>query len=146
MTAFLGGFLRVLTIVAILMPLAVHAEQEQMPDRIPGSTLVSAEETAELMLHTPGMVVIDSRHREEYDKAHIVGAVSLVDVEMTPEALVRLVPNKAAPVLFYCAGVGMHCLRSTHAVRNALGWGYTRVYWFRGGMEEWAERKLPLEH
>ena len=40
--------------------------------------------------------------------------------------------------LFYCNGV--KCDRSVKSVNIALGCGYVRLYWFRGGFEEWRRK------
>lgn len=113
------------------------------PETIAGAKNLSAEEVIELILSRPDMVIIDSRKKVEYLKGHIEGAISMLNTEMGPEELVKVVPDKKAEVLFYCNGI--RCKRSTDAVRKARSWGYENVYWFRGGWKEWTEKRLPVE-
>lgn len=112
------------------------------PEAIPDVVIVTAEEAIDLMLESPDMPVIDSRKKTEYVKGHIEGAVSLLDTEMTEQALFDICPEKHSPILFYCNGV--RCLRSSNAILKARDWGYTNLFWFRGGWKEWSEKRLPV--
>ena len=96
----------------------------------------------ELILANTRMVIIDSRHADEFAKGHIEGAVNLLDTDTSPETLARDLAGKSAPVLFYCNGE--RCLRSSNAAKTAVKAGYTKVYWFRGGWAEWVEKKMPI--
>jgi len=53
-----------------------------------------------------------------------------------------IVIDKNTPLLFYCNGV--RCLRSSDSLTKAVGWGYTNLFWFRGGWKEWTEKRLPM--
>ncbi len=58
------------------------------------------------------------------------------------EALLKVVaPDKAAPIVFYCAS--RSCWLSVNAAMRARAIGYTQVHWYRGGMESWVEAQLP---
>jgi PQQ-dependent catabolism-associated CXXCW motif protein len=50
--------------------------------------------------------------------------------------------NKAATVIFFCAGV--HCWESYNAALRARALGYRYVGWYRGGLQAWREAGLPL--
>ena len=112
------------------------------PDSIPGTVKVDAESLIELVEKIPGLVIVDARIRQDRLQGYIEGSVSLPDVETDCEALARFAPRKTTPVLFYCNGP--KCGRSVHASRKALACGYTRVYWFRGGFEEWSKKNYPF--
>lgn len=118
------------------------ADKPIAPSEISGATSVSAEKLVELAVSMPQLIIIDARRKEEYEKGHIEGAVNLLDTEMTPDKLAKIVPKMDTPILFYCNGE--RCLRSTNAARMALQWGYGKVYWFRGGWKEWTEKNLPV--
>ena len=45
-------------------------------------------------------------------------------------------------LMFYCLA---DCWMSWNAAKRALAMGYRRVYWFRDGMDGWAEAGLPTE-
>lgn len=120
----------------------VLADKPIAPDSVPGTTRVSAEQAVELILANPRMVIIDSRHAEEFAKGHIDGAVNLLDTDTSPETLAKHLAGKDAPVLLYCNGE--RCLRSSNAAKTAVNAGYKKVYWFRGGWMEWVEKKMPI--
>ena len=118
------------------------ADKPVAPAEIAGATNVSAEKLVEMVAAMPQLIIIDARRQEEFEKGHIEGAVNLLDTDMTQARLAKLVAGTDAPVLFYCNGE--RCLRSTNAAKLALGWGYRKVYWFRGGWNEWSDKNLPI--
>lgn len=118
------------------------ADKPLAPDSVPGTTRVSAEQSVELILANPRLVIIDSRHVEEFAKGHIEGAINLLDTDTTPETLAIHLASKNVPMLLYCNGE--RCLRSSNAAKTAVTAGYKKVYWFRGGWMEWAEKKMPI--
>ena len=120
----------------------VFAAKPVAPDAVSGTILVNAEQAVEIILSNPKLVVIDARHDEEYAKGHIEGAVNLLDSELTPEMLALHAASKDTPLLIYCNGE--RCLRSSNAAKKAVAWGYRKIYWFRGGWNEWIEKKLPI--
>lgn len=112
------------------------------PERIAGSQKVDAEGVINLVDSLPELVLIDSRIESDREKGFIEGSVSLPDTETDCESLATVVETKKTPVLFYCNGI--KCGRSAKATETALGCGYSRIYWFRGGIEEWQEKQYPL--
>ena len=55
----------------------------------------------------------------------------------------KLPADKAAPVIFYCDG--SESWKSHKASIVAARAGYRNVSWFRGGIPEWKQKKLPVE-
>lgn len=45
--------------------------------------------------------------------------------------------DKAKPMLFYCQST--QCWMSYNAALRAIAMGYSRVYWYRGGIEAWQQ-------
>ncbi len=113
------------------------------PTSLPGATLVTAAEVKRLAAQ--GAVIVDTRNQQEYSHLHIPGAIlvpyvekSLKDVAYDRKlddfsASAKL--DKTAPTVFHCNGP--ECWKSYKASRDALANGFTKVYWFRGGMPEW---------
>lgn len=118
------------------------ADKPLAPQAVPGTTRVSAEEALELILAHPKMVIIDSRHAEEYSKGHIEGAINLLDNDTTAKSLAMHVSGKNTPILLYCNGE--RCMRSSNAATIAVNSGYKNIYWFRGGWMEWLDKKMPV--
>ena len=135
--------LLICTFVLFFACRAVSAgDKPHAPESIAGATSVSAEEVVELILSNPDMIVIDSRKKTEYLKGHIEGAINLLNTELTREDLEAVAPDNSQAVLFYCNGA--RCLRSSDSINKALSWGYTNIFWFRGGWQEWSEKRLPV--
>ncbi len=112
------------------------------PAHIVGSTVVNAEQLIELADKTPSLIIIDSRIRGDRKQGYIETSHSLPDIETDCDSLSRLIPGKISPVLFYCNGV--KCGRSGKAVRIAVDCGYSNIYWFRGGFQEWLAKGYPF--
>lgn len=125
-----------------LSPTLAAAEKPYAPETLPGATIVSAEEMIEMIIANPELVVIDSRKKTEYIKGHIEGAINILNTELELEGLEAIVPDRSTALLFYCNGV--RCLRSSDSLTRAIDWGYTNLFWFRGGWKEWAEKRLPV--
>jgi rhodanese-related sulfurtransferase len=112
------------------------------PDSINGTTLVTAEDFIELVEKTPDITIIDSRIPGDRKQGFIEGSLSLPDIDTTCASLAKLISKQDSVSLFYCNGV--KCGRSAKAVTIALGCGYSNIYWFRGGFEEWLEKGYPF--
>lgn len=117
--------------------------ENKAPESIDGTTRVSAEQVIELVTNTPDLVVIDARKTSDRDEAGwIEGSIGLPNYDTNAEALQQYVPSKSTAVLFYCNGV--KCGRSVESSKIAVGLGYEKVYWFRGGWEEWTQKGMPV--
>ena len=111
------------------------------PESIEGTIKVTAEEFIDLVDKIPGLIIIDSRIPGDRKQGFVEGSLSLPDVDTTCESLAKVLPKKDSPALFYCNGV--KCGRSAKAITIALKCGYSKIYWFRGGFEEWLEKGYP---
>ena len=113
------------------------------PTEIKGAKTVNADAVIDLIQKVDGLVVLDNRSAADYDAGHIEGAVRLIDTDLTVESvLAKHVKSKDTPVLFYCNG--LKCGRAAKATIKAVEWGYTKVFYYAMGLEEWKQRNLPL--
>lgn len=121
------------------------------PTSLPGAKIISAAEAK--MLIANGMPVYDVRVPEEYQTAHVPGAISVpynessakeVGFDPTDDqfALNKLPKDKNTPFMMYCDGT--ICWKSYKSATMAIQAGWKNVYWFRGGFPEWKEAGLPL--
>ena len=121
------------------------------PEAINGVTRVSAEQVFELARQN--VTIVDTRTQKEYDNEHIRGAVlapyvekSLKEIDFDAKkddfSALKTFP-KDKPLIFHCNGP--ECWKSYKASRTAQAEGYTKIYWFRGGIPEWREKRLPIE-
>ena len=131
-----------LFLLVTLSATLIAGEKPYAPEEMPGTTIVSAEEVIEMILSNPELVVIDSRKKTEYIKGHIEGAINILNTELGLEELEFIAPDRNTALLFYCNGV--RCLRSSDSLTKAIEWGYTNLFWFRGGWKEWTEKRLPM--
>jgi rhodanese-related sulfurtransferase len=128
--------------VALMIGVA-SARADGVPMDIQGAKTVNADAVIELIQKADNLVVLDNRHAADFDAGHIEGAVRLIDTDLTAESvLAQHVKSKAAPVLFYCNG--LKCGRAAKAATKAVEWGYSKVYYYAAGMDEWKQRGLPL--
>ena len=118
------------------------AEEALAPQQIAGVTRVSAEQVIDLLSSQSDVVIIDSRKSSQYIKGHIQGALNILDTRMTESILQQHLADYSTPVIFYC--YGEKCLRSANAASKARDWGYTKIYWFRGGWKEWLKKQMPV--
>lgn len=140
------GVLRYWYITIVLIIVSINAsyaaEVKDAPLLIPGTNKVFAEGLLDLAEKIPNLLIIDARIRSDRKQGYIEGSISLPDIETNCESLAKVIPEKIAPVLFYCNGV--KCGRSVKSSRIALKCGYNNIYWFRGGFEEWTAKHLPF--
>ena len=121
---------------------ALAEEKPYAPESIQDVVIVSAEQTIEMILSRPELLVIDSRKKTEYLKGHIEGSINILNTQLEREDLERIAPDKTKAILFYCNGI--RCLRSSDSIKKARGWGYSNLIWFRGGWKEWTDKRLPV--
>lgn len=113
------------------------------PTLLPGATIVTAPEVRQLIAQ--GAVMVDTRSEKEYNARHVPKAVwvpyhekSLKDVAFEASkddfsGLNKL--DKSKPTIFACNGA--ECWKSYKASKAAVAAGFSKVYWFRGGLPEW---------
>lgn len=126
----------------LLMLLSASVCAEVAPAKIAGASTIDAQ-MAKILLDK-GIVFIDARDADHFKEAHIPGAknLSVKDAGFTSENLSALV-KKDQPVVFYCTGTA--CMASSTAVQKAVEWGWSKVYFFRGGLTQWKTSGLPVE-
>jgi len=128
--------------LASLCQVATGNNEFISPESIDGTTIVDAEGLIDTVTQIPELILIDSRIIADHKEGFIEGSVNLPDTETDCSSLASTVPGLASPVLFYCNGI--KCGRSTRAAIIAIDCGYSNIYWFRNGMEEWQEQEYPL--
>lgn len=107
-----------------------------------GATRVNAEQLLELLNNQTDTTLIDARSPVDRKHGYIEGSISLPNYETSCLSLDELTQSRAAPIAFYCNGI--KCGRSAVSAGIAIDCGYSSVYWFRGGIEEWKQRHYPL--
>lgn len=77
--------------------------------------------------------VIDVREKEERENGYIPQSLHLPLTSLTEKSLSAVIPDKHAPIVFYCASGR----RSLRAAVEAQQWDYTEVSSLTGGYHKW---------
>ena len=96
-----------------------------------GYQQISMEKAMELMGTETGYLILDVRTQEEYESAHIPGAICVPNESIGEEAPVEL-PDKGQLILVYCRSGN----RSKQAAEKLVKLGYTNILEF-GGIIDW---------
>jgi rhodanese-related sulfurtransferase len=108
----------------------------------PRPTFINVGEAVKIFQRGDGLF-IDARHEDEFNEAHIKGAISLPlsKLEAHPD-LVRGLP-KDTLIVTYCSGE--ECALSIDLGERLALLGFTNVKVFFSGWLEWEKRNLPIE-
>ncbi|TMR36659.1 rhodanese-like domain-containing protein [Actinomadura geliboluensis] len=95
------------------------------------------------------VVVVDTMPAAYYAKEHLPGARNIPGfpyeraAEFTDEHAPRVLPDKAAEIVVYCANVP--CRNSELVGARLVRLGYPNVRKYREGIEDWVAAGLPTE-
>ena len=127
--------------IVVSSSIVLAVNKKDAPLNIFGTTKIVAEDIFTLVETKPDLIIIDARMRTDRIQGYLEGSISLPDTETDCSSLKKIIPTKKSSVLFYCNGV--KCGRSVKSSKRALQCGYSNIYWFRGGFEEWKSKNLP---
>ena len=96
-----------------------------------GGVKISPSEAKKRLETEKGIILLDVRNRDEYNKKHIPNSTLIPVNTLANEASKRL-PDKNAEIFVYCASGS----RSGMAVNTLLKMGYTKIYNL-GGIFRW---------
>jgi rhodanese-related sulfurtransferase len=128
-------------IVLLICTLLTPSLADLLPHKLPGVETVDAEALIDLAYRQQSLILIDARIESDRRHGYIEDSVSLPEHQTSCRSLARVSNDLTRPLAFYCNGVD--CLRSVKAVQTAQQCGYTRLYWLRGGFEEWRAKQYP---
>ena len=100
-------------------------------------TEISAKDAANEVRR--GAMLIDVREKEDWDAAHIPGAVHLSRGVIEPE-IEEKAPALNTPIICHCGGGS----RSALAAESLQKMGYTNVGSLAGGLKAWKNAGLPV--
>ena len=92
---------------------------------------ITAQEAKEIMDAEEGYIILDVRTQEEFDQAHIPGAILIPNDQISAEAE-RVLMDKNQLILVYCRSGR----RSKLAAEELVKLGYTNIKEF-GGIIDW---------
>jgi len=111
------------------------------PETINGATTVNASKAKALF--DKGITFVDVRKDKDWNAGRIPDAVH-IDLKngYSDESLSKAV-KKDQEVVIYCNGP--KCMRSSKASTKAVSWGFSKVFYFRGGFPAWKAAGYPAE-
>ena len=102
---------------------------------------INAEHLIELYQYVSSLLIIDSRHAEDYVLGHIETSVNLPLARTNCKALSKLANSMEQAIVFYSNNnLGDS---SIEAIRIASECGYSRLFWLRDGFVEWKGKDYP---
>jgi 3-mercaptopyruvate sulfurtransferase SseA len=103
-------------------------------------------------MYDRGVVFINTSPVEVWSEGHIPGTIHLTMARSKDPANRRLkeatlleIVEKADEVVFYGGDIDDLSQSAGRASGKALTWGFTRVYYFAGGLRDWHEAGFPIE-
>jgi rhodanese-related sulfurtransferase len=104
--------------------------------------VLSADDVKGWMSGKRKAVIVDTRLPEEWQQAHLPGAINIPAPRARAEAH-RLPKDKSTPLIFYCRGAGCTLSKEAAVVADALG--YTHLMIYQAGIPDWLVRGYPVE-
>lgn len=136
----LGRFLRwsACSIVAIALLLAAA-----LPVLAAGPEfqIISTEALKDMLDEKVKFTLVDARTADEYDEAHIGGAIHITEKEFAKSSAL-LPADKGALLVFYCNGV--KCGKSKKVAAKAKEAGYANLFVYNDGFPVWEEKGMPI--
>ncbi|MFZ5930258.1 MAG: rhodanese-like domain-containing protein [Pseudomonadota bacterium] len=104
-------------------------------------TITRNEIKTALDAHEP-IILVEALPEKYFIEAHLPGAVQINHDEVDTKAA-TLLPNKSAKIVVYCSNVS--CANSGKAATRLTQLGYTNVYKYTEGKQDWIEAGLSIE-
>ena len=133
--------MKLLSIFAIIFASFVGFESNAKEGAATPYVVVDSEALQKLQAENDDLVIIDSRGKSYFNNEVIAGSVQLSVGDTNEENLSKLVSSKDQKIVFYCSNV--NCPASAKAAFKASSLGYTNLYKYPAGMDDWKSKNLP---
>lgn len=111
------------------------------PESVTGAETVDSSKAKALF--DKGVLFVDVRSDKDWSAGRIPDAIHLnVKTAFNEESLLKEA-KKNEEIVLYCNGES--CLRSSKASAMAVGWGFSKVYYYRLGFPDWKAAGYPVE-
>jgi rhodanese-related sulfurtransferase len=104
---------------------------------------ITREELKVMLDRGAPVTIVEALPEMYFRKAHLPGAIN-IPVEQIDELAPRLLPNREAEIVVYCAN--LPCPSSEMAARRLIALGYSNVREYAEGKQDWLEAGYPMEH
>lgn len=133
--------LALFTAFILLFALSSHAAGKVSPMTVEGTTTVDTAKAKSL--YDDGALFVDVRSNKDWGAGRIPDAVHIELKKAFNEATLSKEAGKSDVLVIYCNGES--CLRSSNASAQAVGWGFTKIYYYRDGYPAWKKAGYPVE-
>lgn len=117
------------------------SSEPQSPEQVSGATTIDAQQAKQLFDNEA--LFVDVRKDSDWNAGRIPGAIHIELKKRFDEAALNQQIDKHQPVVIYCNGP--KCMRSSKASKQAIAWGFKKVYYFRDGFPAWKQASFPIE-
>ena len=111
------------------------------PMKVDGTVTVDVYEANDLF--HGGAIFVDVRNPRLFARQHVPGAHHLDLKNSYSEKALNAIAGLDEPVVIYSSSE--HCSRTYRAAEMAVKWGYTKVYYFRGGIVDWRDAGFKMD-
>lgn len=105
------------------------------------SNMINREQIQNKLASQETFVLLEVLPARYYAAAHLPGAIN-ISLDHLREAAPTLLPDKRAFIVVYCSNI--QCQNSTIASHELEQMGYSNVYKYAGGKQDWIEAGLPV--
>jgi rhodanese-related sulfurtransferase len=95
---------------------------------------------ASLDKHEP-IILVEALPEKYFNEGHLPGALQINHDEVDSKAA-KLLPNKSAKIIVYCSNLA--CSNSGKVALHLSQLGYTNVFKYAEGKQDWIEAGLPV--
>jgi len=111
------------------------------PTSVKGATTVDTAKAK--VLFDKGVLFLDVRKDKDWDAGRVPDAIHIeLKKKLSDESMSKEI-KKDEEVVIYCNGE--KCMRSSVASAKAVGWGFSKVYYYRDGFPAWKAAGHPSE-
>lgn len=118
-----------------------QAGDKVSPETISGATTVDVVKAKALF--DKGVIFLDIRKDKDWAAGRVPDAIHIeLKKKLNADSMSKQI-KKDQQVVIYCNGP--KCMRSSKASAKAVGWGFTKVFYFRDGFPAWKAAGYPVE-
>ena len=103
---------------------------------------ITREQIADRLDKQLPLILVEALPKQYFDAQHLPGAINIPHDEIAEKAA-QLLPAKDSFVVVYCANTA--CRNSQLASRTLQQLGYSNVFEYVQGKQDWIEAELPVE-
>lgn len=107
------------------------------------SQIISRETIKNAIDGNEQITLVEALPERYFNDAHLPGAIQINHDEVDAKAP-QLLPNKSARIVVYCSNLS--CANSGKAAIRLAQLGYSNVFKYAEGKQDWLEAGLPVEH